>query len=141
MERNTKGQFLKDPNKLTDSQRRQRWFDKAKQTPAGRAKILTTKAKARAIEKNVPYSLTEKWVANKIRRGFCEATGIPFVLDGASKHKYAPSLDRIDPKRGYVPSNVRVTIWRFNESRMDSPDHEFLDLCFKFIKFARDQYE
>lgn len=44
--------------------------------------------------------------------GACMLTGIPFDLDlkvGASdKRPYAPSLDRIDARRGYEPGNVRL---------------------------------
>lgn len=43
--------------------------------------------------------------------GRCAVTGIPFefsYLRGERQPPWAPSLDRIDSKRGYVPGNVRV---------------------------------
>lgn len=44
--------------------------------------------------------------------GRCAVSGLPFRADvignGRAKRPFAPSLDRIDPARGYQPDNVRL---------------------------------
>lgn len=37
----------------------------------------------------------------------------------SKSNAFAPSLDRINRRRGYVKGNVRVVCWIFNTLRMD----------------------
>jgi hypothetical protein len=34
-------------------------------------------------------------------------------------HPYAPSIDRINPKRGYTPDNVRLVVFAINTMLLD----------------------
>lgn len=55
----------------------------------------------------------------------CSVTGLPlsWEYDGVSRaNPWAPSLDRIDCSKGYVPGNVRAVCWAFNQARGDFPD-------------------
>lgn len=78
------------------------------------AKVLYLGAKHRAIKNNSECTITEEWVQEKINKGFCELTGLPFDLEYFSESKnnpYSPSLDRIDSKnKNYSPDNVRVVL-------------------------------
>jgi len=48
-----------------------------------------------------------------VRQGFrCAVSGIPLALK--SNHPWLASLDRVDPKKGYVEDNVRFVVNRFN---------------------------
>ena len=85
-------------------------------TPEGKAKLLLWTAKNNATRKGLDFALTEERVAARIAEGRCEMTGIPFVL-GDPGHRYAPSLDRIDCRKGYTPENTRVVVWMFNRAR------------------------
>jgi hypothetical protein len=48
----------------------------------------------------------------KQQGGRCAITGIPFVYE--MNHKFAPSPDRLDDSKGYMPGNVRMIIVPLN---------------------------
>jgi hypothetical protein len=89
--------------------------------PARRAAHLCRAAKARAEEKGLPFDLTPEWVAERVRAGACEATGLPFDFanGGGVGHKraFGPSLDRTDNTRGYTKDNVKVVCWIYNAAK------------------------
>jgi len=80
-----------------------------------RAQTLVTCARVRARRLGVPFSLGADVaeLQRRIDKGFCELTGLPFDLDGV-RCWASPSLDRIEPKLGYVLSNVRIVCWGMN---------------------------
>ena len=48
----------------------------------------------------------------------CLLSGVPFSLEalghGAAPRPYAPSIDRIDARRGYTADNIRIICWAAN---------------------------
>lgn len=50
----------------------------------------------------------------KRSQGRCEVTGIPFDWGSDMREPYAPSVDRIDPKRGYSLDNCRMVCLSVN---------------------------
>ena len=50
--------------------------------------------------------------------GVCKATKLPFIYEGAAKRTrpFVPSIDRIDPAKGYVKGNVRLVLWAINQA-------------------------
>lgn len=73
---------------------------------ARKARALVAAARVRAKAKNLPFSLTEidrLGIQAALEHGRCELSGQAF---GAGPH--APTLDRIEPAKGYVAGNVRV---------------------------------
>ena len=68
--------------------------------------VILSLAKQRAKKKGVPFNLTEKDIRIGKR---CPVLGVPFVR-GKNKRPIdtSPTLDRINPNRGYVPGNVIV---------------------------------
>ena len=93
----------------------------------GRAESLTNAAKMRATKRGLEFSITAKWVEKRIAAGFCEATGIPFVLEPSAetrRHPFAPSLDRTDSTKGYTKDNVKIVSVIYNIAKADfSPEH------------------
>ena len=87
-------------------------------TVSGRAVELLRSARRRAKEKGLPFTLTKKWVMDRLQSGVCQETGLPFdlVMSGG-RNKLAPSIDRHDLKQGYTPINCRVVIWAWNCAR------------------------
>jgi hypothetical protein len=62
---------------------------------------------------NVEFTITRDHVVELATAADfkCVISGIPFDLDWHGDYKrrpWKPSLDRIDPKRGYIPGNVRL---------------------------------
>jgi hypothetical protein len=52
------------------------------------------------------------------RGHLCLLSGVPFSLEalghGAAPRPYAPSIDRIDARRGYTADNIRIICWAAN---------------------------
>lgn len=48
----------------------------------------------------------------------CRLSDVPFSLEvlghGAAPRPYAPSIDRIDARRGYTADNIRIICWAAN---------------------------
>jgi len=88
----------------------------AKYRRVRRAQLLLSVAKYRAKAKKLAFDLDAEDVAllqATIDAGFCQMTGLPFDLD-KGKTWNTPSIDRIDPKAGYVKGNVRVILYALN---------------------------
>lgn len=95
---------------------------------------LLRSAKGRAERKGLPFDVDVGWVERRLRVP-CPRTGINFsILDGWSM--YSPSLDRIDPSRGYVKDNVQVVTWWYNSAKQRLTDHELEQLCRRVVETA-----
>lgn len=77
------------------------------QTIDGRAARMLAKARGRARDAEVPFALTKEWIAQRLVHP-CALTGREFNFTAGSPD--TPSLDRIVPSLGYVPSNSRLII-------------------------------
>jgi hypothetical protein len=89
------------------------WQRRARTTEPSRA--LADRAKQRARRKDIPYGLRRQ---DLVIPTHCPVLGIPLVI-GAKRSDASPSLDRIDPRKGYVPGNVRVISDRANRLKGD----------------------
>ncbi len=101
-------------------------------TPRGRARQLRRDIKKRSKAKGYEFSLSLDWLTERIKSGCCK-TGISFVLcrDGNNvAHPFAPSVDRIDGKRGYTEDNCQVVVWIYNAAK-NSFDERYV------IEFAK----
>lgn len=75
--------------------------------------ILYRNSKKRAEKNSMAFDISEDylqrlWVNGD---GKCALTGIRFSCDGAdsaARRPFAPSLDRIDRRKGYIKRNVRI---------------------------------
>lgn len=104
---------------------RRRWRDahqgayqrERRQQIAARAYYLLQNCRARGRERGVEFSLTKPWLVERLTRGVCEASGLPFVLERHSAAfigPFSPSLDRRDPAQGYTETNTLVVITMHN---------------------------
>lgn len=85
-------------------------------TPRIRASGLLSGAKKRAAKAGIVFELDLEWVAERVERGFCEVSGIPFSMV-TGRDPFAPSLDRTDPTKGYTKDNVKVVVWCYNSAK------------------------
>lgn len=92
----------------------------AKRRLEKRAMCLIAAARVRARNKGLEFSLEGHADAlqKRIDAGNCELSGVPFDLSPGRKAT-SPSLDRIDPSRGYTPENVRIVCHALNAALGD----------------------
>lgn len=64
----------------------------------------------------------------------CAATGISFVID--KKHPLCPSLDKIEPEKGYVRGNVQWLSWAANRAKGDLSNMDFIEMCKRVVEVA-----
>lgn len=83
---------------------------------------MIMKSRIRAIESGIPNDLTVEW-ARKRWTGRCEITGAEFKYTRNGKaNSFSPSLDKIDPSKGYVQSNCRFILCALNRFKGDEGD-------------------
>ena len=81
-----------------------------------RGLLLLMEAKRRAAKRGLPFDLDAHAaeIERRIQAGKCEMTGLPLEMHNKGTGWDSPSLDRIDPKAGYVLSNIRVVCFAMN---------------------------
>ena len=87
----------------------------AKRRLEKRAQILVANARSRARSIGIPFDLDayiEK-IQHRLDLGVCEVTGEPFDITPGRTFA-SPSIDRIDPSKGYIYSNIRVVLFMVN---------------------------
>lgn len=142
-EQNAKGRQRYAENRdIANAGRRVRYFsnheqNKANQIVRNHATRAATPwlsllfgAMARARKKKVPFELTQDWAASRWT-GRCEMTGIAFRFKGTGPGPkvFSPSIDRIEPKLGYVPSNCRFILWAINAMKGEATDAEVFEIA------------
>lgn len=86
-------------------------------TVVGRAKKLVKAASLRARKKKLLFNLQWQDVEQILKQGKCQLTGLPFCFEQTvefKSHPFAPSLDRINSKEGYLKDNTRVILHSLN---------------------------
>lgn len=107
---------------------------RASKSAVHRGHLLVRAAKTRAQAKGLPFLLDAHEIIRKIQAGRCEVTGIPFFLKhhtekSTFKHPFSPSLDRIDPRKGYTADNVHVVVWIYNAAKGEGVHEDVLNLA------------
>ncbi len=90
------------------------------------AKRMLCSARARAANKNLPFSITEKDI---VVPEYCPVLGIKITDLGGRQKDSSPSLDRLIPSLGYTPENIRVISWRANWIKQNSTVDEIQKLA------------
>ena len=88
-------------------ERKAEWYQNKKQTRSISTKLndMLTRAKNRALEKNIPFDLS---LSDIIFTDTCPLLDVPLNWNGGPRDKNTPSLDRIIPERGYVKGNIQI---------------------------------
>lgn len=84
--------------------------------------VWLNRIKRRARENGVEFELT---VDDLVIPDVCPLLGIPLIR-GRHNSPNMPSLDRLDPDRGYVKGNVRVISFLANAMKRDATKEQLL---------------
>ena len=85
---------------------------------------LLSASKRRAKLKNLAFDLDREWIIKKVKPMICEATGLPLSLEIDNRYQHSPfkpSIDKIDPKKGYIKDNCQIVAVIYNKAKADSP--------------------
>ncbi len=138
--------------KTCDNEQGRNWYaDAGKQWAKDYAKanpvlVMTRSmvghAKGRAKDKNLPFDIDLDYVRSMVGENaelasHCPVFGI--ALDwsrqrgnGGKPLPNSPSIDRIDPERGYVKGNIKIISFRANQIKSDA-SHEELKLVTAYL--------
>jgi len=92
-------------------------------------------AKKRAKQKGLPFDLSVEDIVIPKR---CPYLDIPISAQGGRQTANSPSLDRIDPDKGYVRGNVEVISYRANAIKHNAIFDEF-ERMYQAWKARRDR--
>lgn len=104
-------------------------------------------ARRRAKAKGVPFNLDVDFLLDlvELQEFRCALTGIEFfaqIDNAASIDPCTPSIDRIEPQKGYVKSNVRVIIYAMNAMLLDWGEDVFIQIAnsYRYTKRTKEQH-
>ncbi len=66
--------------------------------------------------------------------GKCEVTGLAFSLNRPKTRReslraWGPSVDRVDPLKGYTRDNCRLVCWMYNAAKGVSSDEDVMTMA------------
>jgi hypothetical protein len=92
--------------------------DTYKSSIKGKSCRLYSACKRRVKLSGGKLTITKEWIEERLVKGICEITHLPFNFFGRgefTRQPYAPSIDRKDPQNpNYTPENCRVVLWAVN---------------------------
>jgi len=103
-----------------------------------RAKMLLQGAKTRAKKSKSLCTIDSQWIEERLEKGLCELTNIPFELESVTEYTtnpYGPSIDRIDPKnRNYTKDNCRIILSFANRALNECTQEQALPILEAMVK-------
>lgn len=99
-----------------------------------RLQMLLNASKQRAAVKKLEHTLTlEQLKSIYPKDNKCPVFGIELKFGNAGFRENSPSIDKIDPKKGYTLDNVQIISWRANRLKTDASINE-LEMLLAFMK-------
>lgn len=95
---------------------------------------LYNAAKDRATARGIEFNITPEDI---IIPDVCPVLGIAFTYGGGRSHPSSYSLDRIDPKKGYVKGNIQVISRLANSMKSNATKDQLL----KFAEWVNATYK
>lgn len=95
---------------------------------------LVARARTRALTCNVPFSIS---VADIEVPEVCPLLGVPFVMGTKGNYQFSPSLDRIDPPKGYVKGNIKVISTLANTMKNSASKEQLLVFSKNIVEYVQ----
>jgi len=106
-------------------------------TPTKQSLLRWRKLRTRASRAGIPFNLDPDDV---IAPDYCPVLGIALHKgQGMGPKDYSPSVDRIDPSKGYVKGNVLVVSQRANRIKQDASPSEILAVGRFFTQLEKEK--
>lgn len=122
----------KSPEKTLEYARK--YQEKRRQDYNYRLQMLLNASKQRAKLKNIEHTLTlEELIAAYPEDNKCPVFGTELKFGNAGFRDNSPSIDKIDPTKGYTLDNIQVLSWRANRLKADATVEE-LELLLNYMK-------
>jgi hypothetical protein len=93
-----------------------------------------TERKNRSINKGLDFELDYEWVCSQLKNNVCPVTKLPFYLGKEPRHPMTPSIDKIDPNKGYTKKNCRVICYWYNTEKSNYSEETVMSLCEAVVK-------
>lgn len=93
---------------------------------AGHIKAMLGEAKKRALKKELEFNIIRTDI---VIPEYCPILGIPLLRGSKVVNANSPSLDRIDPSKGYVKGNIQVISNRANTIKNDATPEELMKVA------------
>lgn len=119
-------------------QRKAEWHQNKKETMSieDKLKEISHRAHSRALLKNVPCTITWKDIQY---REICPILGIKlnwgFTTNEGGRNIDTPSLDRIDPRLGYIPGNICIISTLANMMKSSANREQIQLFCNNIFKY------
>jgi hypothetical protein len=116
---------------------------KLKKVPVEDRKLMSlirgriTEAKGRTkkfnqVDLNIDEDYMYKMMNDQNRK--CAVTGCEFVIE--KQHPLCPSLDKIEPDKGYTKGNVQWLSWAANRAKGDLSSADFIEMCKRIVEVS-----
>lgn len=97
-------------------------------------KFMLASIKSRSKKLGIDFDLTLDWIKEHSVGKKCPMTGAPFVMDFSNSDPYKPSVDKIDPTKGYTQDNCRVVSWIYNRTKGTWTDMDVYSFALQVVK-------
>lgn len=112
-----RNQRKKFPEKIAEIEKK----SKLKAREADPVKFIYWAAKTKCKKRNIEFTITRNDLVLPER---CPLLDIPLFIGNGIRGPNSPSLDRIDPTKGYTRDNVWIISWRANDLKKNASLNE-----------------
>lgn len=123
---------------LVNLSKKQLLDKKYRESEKGTITALFNQSKKNAKERNKEFSLTKNEIAQLLKTKLCSLTGISFdyklVNENSKSNPFRPSLDRINPNKGYNYDNVRLVCVAVNYCLNEFGEEVFRNICTTYLE-------
>lgn len=90
----------------------------------------------RALSRRLSITITPRWVLERLIRGRCEVTELPFDLHGGARNNFIPSIDQKEPGGGYTKENSQMVTWGYNAAKSTGSHEDVMRMARALVAAA-----